>query len=148
VLLQLTCFVPADFLLQPMTILMTRVCMSPVFTQAAAAATSGQAGSSLTSSSSSISPAALSAPISMVSMSDGGSRVPIGAAFAVVIASNVAANFTVIGALAGIMFVNILQRKGLRTVNFATFSRLMLPSGVVGAAVALAILGAELVLWQ
>jgi Na+/H+ antiporter NhaD/arsenite permease-like protein len=81
-------------------------------------------------------------------MSNGGSRVPIGAAFAVVIASNVAANFTVMGALAGIMFVNILQRKGLRSVNYATFSRLMLPSGVVSAVLALAILGAELVLWH
>jgi Na+/H+ antiporter NhaD/arsenite permease-like protein len=81
-------------------------------------------------------------------MSEGGSRVPIGAAFAVVIASNVAANFTVMGALAGIMFVNILRRKGLRSVNYATFTRLMLPSGIVSAVLALAILGAELVLWQ
>jgi hypothetical protein len=136
-------------LLQPMTILMTRVCMSPVFAQAAAAAAGIQAGSSLTSSSSSSSSSAdLSGPTSMASMADGSSRVPVGAAFAVVIASNVAANFTVMGALAGIMFVNILQRKGLRTVNYATFSRLMLPSGLVSAVLALSILGAELVLWQ
>ncbi|KAF6265031.1 hypothetical protein COO60DRAFT_1480323 [Scenedesmus sp. NREL 46B-D3] len=128
-----------------MTILMTRVCMSPAFAQAAAAAagSSGQAGGSSSSSS-----ADLAAPSSMANMVDGSSRVPIGAAFAVVIASNVAANFTVMGALAGIMFVNILQRKGLRAVNYATFSRLMLPSGVASAVLALAILGAELVLWH
>ncbi|WIA38186.1 hypothetical protein OEZ86_001535 [Tetradesmus obliquus] len=133
---------------QPMTILMTRVCMSPVFAQAAAAAAAGAPAAGGLISSGSSSNADLSSPTSMASMADGSSRVPIGAAFAVVIASNVAANFTVMGALAGIMFVNILQRKGLRTVNYATFSRLMLPSGLVSAVLALAILGAELVLWQ
>uniref|UniRef100_A0A383W390 Citrate transporter-like domain-containing protein n=1 Tax=Tetradesmus obliquus TaxID=3088 RepID=A0A383W390_TETOB len=133
---------------QPMTILMTRVCMSPVFAQAAAAAAAGAPAAGGLISSGSSSNADLSSPTSMASMADGSSRVPVGAAFAVVIASNVAANFTVMGALAGIMFVNILQRKGLRTVNYATFSRLMLPSGLVSAVLALAILGAELVLWQ
>jgi Na+/H+ antiporter NhaD/arsenite permease-like protein len=131
-----------------MTILMTRVCMSPVFAQAAAAAamTPGVQPDNGFSSSSSV--AGFATPTSMASMADGGSRVPVGAAFAVVIASNVAANFTVMGALAGIMFVNILQRKGLHSVNYATFSKLMLPSGVVSAVLALTILGAELTLWQ
>lgn len=102
---------------QPMTILMTRVTMSPLFTAAATAS-----GVMVT-------------------------RVPQAAALAVVIASNVAANYTVMGALAGIMFVNILQRKGLKGVNYVTFSRLMLPAGVMSTVVALVVLGAEYVTW-
>lgn len=74
--------------------------------------------------------------------------MPVASAFAVVVASNVAANYTVMGALAGIMFVNILQRKGLKRVGYATFSKLMLPAGVASTVVALAILGAEFAAWH
>eukprot|EP00879_Flechtneria_rotunda_P007887 GHRR01008264.1.p2 GENE.GHRR01008264.1~~GHRR01008264.1.p2 ORF type:complete len:550 (+),score=214.94 GHRR01008264.1:975-2624(+) len=102
---------------QPMTILMTRVCMSHVFVQAASSAATTS------------------------------SKVPLAAAFAVVIASNVAANYTVMGALAGIMWINILKRQGVKGVGYVLFSKLMLPAGVVSTVVALVVLGAELVMW-
>eukprot|EP00878_Enallax_costatus_P013275 GHUV01013878.1.p1 GENE.GHUV01013878.1~~GHUV01013878.1.p1 ORF type:complete len:209 (+),score=50.32 GHUV01013878.1:35-628(+) len=104
---------------QPMTILMTRVTMSPAFI---AAATAGATGVMI-------------------------DRIPKAAALAVVIASNVAANYTVMGALAGIMYVNILQRKGMKDFSYVTFSRMMLPSGVLSTVVALVVLGAQYVTW-
>lgn len=97
--------------LQPMTILMTRVCMSPAFTQA------------------------LSKPAAAAS------------AFAVVVASNTAANFSVMGALAGIMFVNILQQRGMKALGYVRFSRLMLPAGMASTVAALVVLGGEFVTW-
>lgn len=109
--------------LQPMTILMTRVCMAPAFTQpliaTAAAAGTGHAAA-----------------------------VPLASAFAVVVASNTAANFSVMGALAGIMFVNILQQRGLDSLGYVQFSRLMLPAGIISTVMALVVLGAEFVTWN
>jgi Na+/H+ antiporter NhaD/arsenite permease-like protein len=106
-----------------MTILMTRVCMSPAFTQplaaAAAAAGTGHAAA-----------------------------VPVASALAVVVASNTAANFSIMGALAGIMFVNILRQRGMKHFSYLTFSKLMLPAGVLSTVLALVVLGAEFVTWR
>lgn len=92
---------------QPMTILMARVMLNPLFAAAAG-------GCSVTMQASS---------------------------FAVVVASNVAANFTLIGALAGIMWANILQARGLR-VGYVRFFALMAPLGLISAAASLAALAA------
>eukprot|EP00775_Hariotina_reticulata_P007983 gene7983-8181_t len=107
---------------QPMTILMTRVCMSPAFLAASADAGSHAA--------------------------DGtpGSRsgAPFASALSVVVASNVAANFTVMGALAGIMFLNILKSRGMNRIGYLQFTKLMLPAGVASTVMALLLLGAEM----
>jgi Na+/H+ antiporter NhaD/arsenite permease-like protein len=112
-------------LLQPMTILMTRVCMSPAFTKGLAAAVVAAGGSS-----------------------SHAAAVPLASAFAVVIASNTAANFSVMGALAGIMFVNILQQRGMSDLGYLRFSKLMVPAGITSTLVALVVLGAEFVTWK
>lgn len=103
---------------QPMTILMTRVLMSPSFTAPLAAAATAQA--------------------------DG---VALASAFAVVVASNTAANFSVMGALAGIMFCNILAQRGMTGLSYLRFSKLMVPAGVASTLMALVVLGAEFVTW-
>jgi Na+/H+ antiporter NhaD/arsenite permease-like protein len=100
--------------MQPMTILMTRVCMSPAFTAPLAAA---------------------------------GGGVPLASAFAVVVASNTAANFSVMGALAGIMFCNILAQRGMTGLSYLRFSKLMVPAGVASTLLALVVLGAEFATW-
>jgi Na+/H+ antiporter NhaD/arsenite permease-like protein len=86
---------------QPLTILLTRVCLNSNYT----------------------------------------SRVPSplvqqASLFALVIASNVGAMFTIIGALAGIMWANIIRSKGV-VMTYTMFSKLALLSGFVGAAVSL-----------
>lgn len=107
-----------------MTILMTRVCMSPAFTKGLTAAVAAAGGSSTHAA-----------------------AVPLASAFAVVIASNTAANFSVMGALAGIMFVNILQQRG-SDLGYLRFSKLMVPAGITSTLVALVVLGAEFVTWK
>lgn len=102
-----------------MTILMTRVCMSPAFLAPLAAASAGQHAAA----------------------------VPLASAFAVVVASNTAANFSIMGALAGIMFVNILKQRGFQVSSWS-FTKLMVPAGVSSTLFALLILGAELVTWN
>ncbi|KAF8062069.1 HCF173 [Scenedesmus sp. PABB004] len=66
-------------------------------------------------------------------------RAPLAAGLAVVVASNTAANFTVMGSLAGVMFIHILRRHGVPGVGHAAFTRLMAPSGAAAAAAALAL---------
>lgn len=105
-----------------MTILMTRVCMSPAFTKALGAAAAAGAGHA--------------------------AAVPLASAFAVVIASNTAANFSVMGALAGIMFCNILQQRGMKDLTYLRFTKLMVPAGITSTVMALVILGAEFVTWK
>lgn len=108
-----------------MTILMTRVCMSPAFTgpvMAAATAAGAAAGHA--------------------------AAIPVASAFAVVVASNTAANFSVMGALAGIMFVNILQQRGMKAFSYWQFTKLMVPSGLLSTVFALVVLGAEFVTWR
>ena len=67
------------------------------------------------------------------------------ASFAVVVGSNLGANFTLIGALAGIMWVSILERQGAEGVSYIRFLQLMSPSGLCCTIVALVILYAEFV---
>ncbi|KIZ02603.1 hypothetical protein MNEG_5352 [Monoraphidium neglectum] len=101
---------------QPMTILLTRACMSPAFAAAASAAGA-------------VAPAAVRHNLQA-------------ALFAVVVGSNTAACFTVIGSLAGIMWVAIIKQRGLRT-TYVQFTRLMLPAGVASTAAALLVLWCE-----
>jgi arsenical pump membrane protein len=96
---------------QPMTILATRVTLSPRFAAAAGGAAARQASSC-----------------------------------AIVVGSNVAANFTLIGALAGIMWSNILAQHGER-VGYLRFVRLLAPLGVTAAVAALVMLGVEYAAW-
>jgi Na+/H+ antiporter NhaD/arsenite permease-like protein len=103
---------------QPMTILLTRACMSPAFAAAASAAGA-------------VAPAAVRHNLQA-------------ALFAVVVGSNTAACFTVIGSLAGIMWVAIIKQRGLRT-TYVQFTRLMLPAGVASTAAALLVLWCEFV---
>lgn len=103
---------------QPMTILLTRACMTPAFAAAAAAAGA--------------SPAAASRNLQA-------------ALFAIVVGSNTAACFSVIGSLAGIMWVAILRVRGVHVSN-AKFSVLMLPAGVAATVAALLVLWCELAL--
>jgi Na+/H+ antiporter NhaD/arsenite permease-like protein len=74
-------------------------------------------------------------------------KVQQAAAFAVVIGSNLGANFTLIGALAGIMWVSILKRQGAEGVSYLRFLQLMSPSGVCCTIVSLVILYAEFVVF-
>jgi Na+/H+ antiporter NhaD/arsenite permease-like protein len=101
---------------QPMTILLTRACLSPAFK---AAATAGGA----------VAPAVARRNLQA-------------ALFAVVVGSNTAACFTVIGALAGIMWVAIVRQRGLK-VGYLKFSSLMLPAGLAATVAALAVLTCE-----
>jgi len=103
---------------QPMTILLTRACLTPAF---AAAAAAGGA----------VAPAVAKRNLQA-------------ALFAVVVGSNTAACFSVIGALAGIMWVAILRdkRRGLR-VPYLRFSALMLPAGLAATVAALVVLMVE-----
>jgi Na+/H+ antiporter NhaD/arsenite permease-like protein len=101
---------------QPMTILLTRACMTKAF---AAAASAGGA-----------TPPALA------------HRALQAALFAVVVGSNTAACFSVIGALAGIMWVAICRARGL-DVSYARFTALMAPAGAAATAAALLVLTAE-----
>jgi hypothetical protein len=71
-------------------------------------------------------------------------RVRQGAAFALVVASNLAANFTLLGSLAGIMWVTILRRQGLPGFGYLQFLRLMAPVGVACSVATLLVLWAEL----
>jgi Na+/H+ antiporter NhaD/arsenite permease-like protein len=100
---------------QPQTIALTRACLTPSF--AAAAAARGAA------------PAAARRSLQA-------------ALFAVVVGSNTAACFSVIGALAGIMWVSIARSRGV-AVSYPRFTRLMLPSGVAATAAALLVLTLE-----
>jgi Na+/H+ antiporter NhaD/arsenite permease-like protein len=100
-----------------MTILLTRACMTQAF--AAAAAAGGATP-----------PAAAR-------------RALQAALFAVVVGSNTAACFSVIGALAGIMWVAICGARGL-PVSYPRFSTLMAPAGAAATAAALLVLTAEL----
>jgi Na+/H+ antiporter NhaD/arsenite permease-like protein len=107
---------------QPMTILMTRVCMSPAFIAASASAGSNAADGTTGTH----------------------TGPPLASALSVVVASNVAANFTVMGALAGIMFLSILQSRGMKRIGYLQFTKLMLPAGVASTIMALLVLGAEM----
>ncbi|GBF94835.1 hypothetical protein Rsub_08007 [Raphidocelis subcapitata] len=100
---------------QPQTIALTRACLTPSF--AAAAASAGAA------------PAAARRRLQA-------------ALFAVVVGSNTAACFSVIGALAGIMWVSIARSRGL-AVSYPRFTRLMLPAGAAATVAALLVLTAE-----
>lgn len=91
---------------QPMTILMTRVCMSEQLKE---------------------------------QVSEEKIRAAL---FSVVAASNLGANFTVIGALAGVMWKDILSKRGIR-VGYGRFARLVVPSGLVTSALALLVLGIQ-----
>jgi Na+/H+ antiporter NhaD/arsenite permease-like protein len=71
-------------------------------------------------------------------------RVRQGAAFALVVASNLAANFTLLGSLAGIMWVSILRRQGLPGFGYLQFLRLMAPVGLACSAATLLVLWAQL----
>ncbi|KAJ2308052.1 hypothetical protein IWW55_000657 [Coemansia sp. RSA 2706] len=73
---------------------------------------------------------------------DDGSRR--GAMFALIIGSNVGANFTLVGSLAGLMFQGIASQKK-REIGYFTFMRWCAPVMVVQLAVSCAILVAELV---
>ncbi|KAJ1827575.1 hypothetical protein LPJ70_007443 [Coemansia sp. RSA 2708] len=72
---------------------------------------------------------------------DDGSRR--GAMFALIIGSNVGANFTLVGSLAGLMFQGIASQKK-REIGYFTFMRWCAPVMVVQLAVSCAILVAEL----
>lgn len=96
---------------QPMTILMTRVCLNPKFVAAV-----------------------------------GNARNVEASLFAVVVGSNLAANFTLIGALAGMMWANILAQRGLH-IGYVQFARLTLPAGVLCTAVCLVVLGLEFLIF-
>ena len=101
---------------QPMTILLTRACLTPAF---AAAASGGSAAAAA-----------------------GVRRNLRAALFAVVVGSNTAACFSVIGALAGIMWVAIIRQRGVK-VSYLRFSALMLPAGVAATVAALLVLWLE-----
>lgn len=103
---------------QPMTILMTRVVMSDAFAAGIAASGSASGGG-------------------------GVELLVLASALAVVVASNVAACFTVNGALAGIMWQDILVRHG-HVVSYVRFTRLMGPAGLAAFGGALLVLGAQL----
>jgi Na+/H+ antiporter NhaD/arsenite permease-like protein len=82
---------------QPMTVLFTRALLSPG--GFAAGAASGGAA------------AATGAAAAVAAASSSSSSALNSALFATVIASNVGANFTLVGALAGVMFADIVRRK-------------------------------------
>lgn len=92
---------------QPMTILMTRVCLSSAFSNVVS------------------------------------SKSLLGALFSVVAASNLGANVSMIGALAGIMWASILRKKGLH-VSYLEFTQVVSPPGIVCIVVAVLVLWAEL----
>jgi hypothetical protein len=123
---------------QPMTILMARVCMHPSFTAALLASGGGAGGAG--------GGAVQDAPAAGAAAAGPAAPPPaaaVASAFAVVIASNTAANFSVMGALAGIMFLNILRRRGGAALGYVGFTRLMAPAGAVATVAALVVLGAE-----
>ncbi|KAJ2715650.1 hypothetical protein H4R19_001085 [Coemansia spiralis] len=66
-----------------------------------------------------------------------------GAMFALIIGSNLGANLTLVGSLAGLMFQNIAQQKG-RNIDYFMFMRWCAPAMVVQLAVSCGILAAEL----
>ncbi|KAJ2168147.1 hypothetical protein GGH16_003772 [Coemansia sp. RSA 560] len=70
-----------------------------------------------------------------------------GAMFALIIGSNVGANFTLVGSLAGLMFQGIASQKK-REIGYFTFMRWCAPVMVAQLATACAILVAELAIVQ
>jgi hypothetical protein len=70
------------------------------------------------------------------------------AAFAVVVASNTSANFSVMGALAGLLFVRILQARGCHSITYVRFSLLLAPAGLVSTLGALTVLALEFGAWN
>lgn len=58
------------------------------------------------------------------------------------IGSNVGANFTIIGALAGIMWASLLRERGLE-VGYLRFAKEVMPAGAACAAAGLLVLWAE-----
>ena len=61
-------------------------------------------------------------------------NAPLSAVYSSILASNVAAYLTPIGALAGIMFLNLTEKQGLK-INFFTFVRYGAMIGILSATV-------------
>ncbi|KAJ2784891.1 hypothetical protein H4R18_000816 [Coemansia javaensis] len=70
-------------------------------------------------------------------------RTRRGAMFALVVGSNLGANFSLVGSLAGLMFQGIAMQKG-RRIGYFRFMRACAPTMVVQLAVSCAVLAAEL----
>ncbi len=109
---------------QPMTILMTTVALNPRFVSAINEAYGG--------------PPVASADQALPAAA----RTHEAALFALVVGSNVGALYTIIGALAGIMWANIVVRDMGAPVTYSAFARAMAPLGVVATGVTLLVLWA------